>query len=126
MRTLATVLVVLAVDWTTKFIAIVYGHPVYHYTHPNPLVFLSFLLIPLVLRKHPNMAIPIGLGLGGAAGNILQRMLGQPVTDWIPLGGYIWNLADFAIIIGSVCLVLNALAVMLGVVRHRQAAIVKT
>jgi signal peptidase II len=54
----------------------------------------------------------LALILGGAAGNVLDRVLRQSVTDFIDfhVGGYHWytfNLADSAIVIGAALVVLE-------------------
>ncbi len=83
-------LLVLTADWSTKAILLQLspGSTVPHYTHPNPLAFLLVLAIaPLILRviNSPLMMVGLGVAIGGCAGNLFERMLGLPVTDFIPL-----------------------------------------
>ena len=59
---------------------------------------------------HPLIWLPTGLLLGGALGNILDRIRHGDVTDFVklPLGWPPFNLADAAITIGIVLLFLLA------------------
>jgi lipoprotein signal peptidase len=67
---------------------------------------LAFVLIPLVLlvflwkalKHHP---IPLGLLMGGAISNVLDRVLNGGVRDWliVPILGLRNNLADWAILV---------------------------
>jgi signal peptidase II len=69
------------------------------------------------LRSWP-WAIALGLLLGGAAGNLLDRLFRSPgplhgaVVDWIKLAYFppVFNIADSAITIGAVLLVLAAVS----------------
>jgi lipoprotein signal peptidase len=105
---LLTTLVVMALDWASKAAvkALAPGSVVPHYTRPNPLVLplvmmCGWLLVRLIDR--PQAALALGVALGGMAGNLFERMLGSPVTDFIALPplpwapAAVWNLADFAI-----------------------------
>lgn len=57
-----------------------------------------------------TMAAGSGLVLGGAAGNLLDRVSSGGVTDYLDLRVWpIFNLADVAIVSGVMLLVLNAL-----------------
>jgi signal peptidase II len=57
-----------------------------------------------------TMAAGSGLVLGGAAGNLLDRVSSGSVTDYLDLRVWpIFNLADVAIVSGVMLLVLNAL-----------------
>lgn len=52
-------------------------------------------------RGGTRLVVPIGLAAGGATANLLDRLLGGGVLDWIDLGlGSVFNLADIAIVIG--------------------------
>jgi lipoprotein signal peptidase len=39
--------------------------------------------------------------LAAAASNVIDRLLHGAVIDWIPVGGYVVNLADIAIVVGA-------------------------
>lgn len=64
----------------------------------------------------PLVAAGLGLVLGGALGNLTDRALGGPgltggVTDFIDLRVWpVFNLADSAIVVGAVLLVLSSFA----------------
>jgi signal peptidase II len=65
-----------------------------------------------------SWAIALGLLLGGAAGNLMDRLFRSPgllhgaVVDWIKLAYFppVFNIADSAITIGAVLLVLAAVS----------------
>jgi len=64
----------------------------------------------LVQPPSKTMAAGGGLVLGGAAGNLLDRLSSGGVTDYLDFRVWpIFNLADVAIVIGVGFLVLNAL-----------------
>lgn len=64
----------------------------------------------LVQPPSKTMALGGGLVLGGAAGNLLDRISSGGVTDYLDLRVWpIFNLADVAIVSGVTLLVLNAL-----------------
>lgn len=66
----------------------------------------------MLLAQPPSrtMASGGGLVLGGAAGNLLDRISSGGVTDYLDLRVWpIFNLADVAIVLGVSLLVLNAL-----------------
>ena len=68
-----------------------------------------------MLKKHPTQKLfcfAIGMILGGAVGNVVDRLLHGHVVDFIQLhyGGWYFpsfNLADSAITLGAVCLILD-------------------
>jgi signal peptidase II len=76
-------------------------------------VLATFLRVSQRLRSWP-WAIALGLLLGGAAGNLLDRIFRSPgplhgfVVDWIKLPYFppIFNIADSAITVGAATLVL--------------------
>lgn len=83
-------LLVLTADWASKAILLRVspGSTIPHFTHPNPLALLLVLAIaPLILRviDTPLMVVALGMAIGGCAGNLFERILGMPVTDFIPL-----------------------------------------
>ncbi len=61
------------------------------------------------LRKRPGAVLQIGIGgvLGGALGNLWDRLLGLGVVDFIDvrLWSYIFNVADIGITLGAIVLV---------------------
>lgn len=69
--------------------------------------------IALELRKHPEqklMSLALALVMGGALGNVVDRIRFGAVVDFIQwhLAGYYWpafNIADSAITLGAVLLV---------------------
>lgn len=64
----------------------------------------------LVQPPSKTMAAGGGLVLGGAAGNLLDRISSGGVTDYLDLRVWpIFNLADVAIVSGVTLLVINAL-----------------
>ena len=65
-------------------------------------------------RKHGSDAwwsrVTIGLLLGGAFGNLVDRLIARAVTDFIDVGPWpIFNLADSSIVVGIVLLILTYL-----------------
>ncbi|MHB1809848.1 MAG: signal peptidase II [Solirubrobacteraceae bacterium] len=71
------------------------------------------LLLTFALRSRSRYIwLPIGLVIGGALGNMVDRIRHGVVTDFVklPLGWPPFNLADAAITIGVVLLVLLASA----------------
>jgi len=64
------------------------------------------LLVPLYARRLRGStwlaAVAVGLQLGGAAGNLLDRVLLGSATDMLYVGyGLVWNLADVALAMGT-------------------------
>ncbi|MDA8346000.1 MAG: signal peptidase II [Thermaerobacter sp.] len=61
------------------------------------------------LRRRPKIWIQIGIGgiLGGALGNLWDRLLGHGVVDFIDvrLWSYIFNVADIGITLGAIVLI---------------------
>lgn len=89
-RMLITGLLVMTADWGTKaaLLQISPSSAIPHYTHPNPLAFVLVLAVaPLILRLIDSrlMMVTLGVLIGGSAGNLFERLIGQPVTDFIPL-----------------------------------------
>lgn len=78
------------------------------------ILFISFTVVTIVLisllalkyaRKEPNLQVYLGLILGGAIGNLIDRVRFNYVVDFIDVyvGRYHWpafNVADSAICIG--------------------------
>jgi signal peptidase II len=68
---------------------------------------LGLLLVPVYARRLRGRAwiagAAVGLQLGGAAGNLLDRALLGSATDMLYIGyGLVWNLADVALVVGTV------------------------
>ncbi|MGH7091912.1 MAG: signal peptidase II [Stellaceae bacterium] len=88
---------------------------------PNPLVFsLAAIAVIVVLIywlsrvETAFLAVAIGLIIGGAAGNVVDRLLDGSVIDFLDfhLGAWHWpafNLADSAICVGVVAMLLEGL-----------------
>ena len=83
---------------------------------PNQTVFLiiaSFIAIGFLVyfykthaRPRPMLRFAIGLQLGGALGNLLDRIVYGSVVDFIDVGWWpIFNLADSSIVVGMAILV---------------------
>ena len=89
-RMLVIGLLVMTADWGAKAVMLQVSpsSTIPHYTHPNPLAFVFVLAVaPLILRLLDSrlMMVALGILIGGSAGNLFERLIGQPVTDFIPL-----------------------------------------
>jgi len=78
------------------------------------LVIVGVLMVWLVRSGRPLVAAAIGLIIGGALGNVIDRIRFGAVADFLDfyVGGYHWpafNVADSAITIGAVILVADSL-----------------
>ena len=61
---------------------------------------------PQIPRQQVASRIALGLQLGGASGNLLDRLYHGPVTDFVSVGSFaVFNVADSCISIGAVLLV---------------------
>ncbi|MBC8514764.1 signal peptidase II [bacterium] len=59
--------------------------------------------------KNPHLFLPAGLVLGGAMGNLLDRMVRGFVVDFIALGDWpVFNVADAAVVTGIVLMLLSS------------------
>ncbi len=75
---------------------------------PIVLIILSLVVVWFLMdyaRKDKNYRPPVSLIIGGAVGNIIDRIIHQSVIDFLDfhLGRYHWpafNIADSAIVIG--------------------------
>lgn len=70
-------------------------------------VFIAITIVILYLRYLPadSMLLKVGLGLdlGGAVGNLIDRLRFGEVTDFIDVGAWpVFNIADSAITVGTV------------------------
>ncbi len=76
---------------------------------------LAILVIIAILYYYPKvepndwtLRLAMGLQLGGAAGNLVDRLLIHRVTDFIAVGTFpVFNVADASISIGVVVLLLG-------------------
>ena len=78
---------------------------------------LLALLIYFALHSHERLIwLPTGMLIGGALGNVLDRLRAGSVTDFIklPLGWPPFNLADMSITLGVV--------ILFGVIDHSRHA----
>lgn len=89
---------------------------------PVPLMVVVGLALVIVGVSHSNLvAAGAGLMLGGLAGNGGQILLAGYATDWIPLGGWLTNVADLAGAMGLGCCGLGFLSpVVRGATRERR------
>jgi signal peptidase II len=78
----------------------------------TPLIFVSFIgviILVLIYRSQPHpsnwLRLSLGLQLGGAFGNLIDRLRLGYVTDFIDVGPWpVFNLADASIVTGLVLL----------------------
>lgn len=78
----------------------------------TPLIFISFvgiIILVLIYRSQPRpsnwLRLSLGLQLGGAFGNLVDRLRLGHVTDFIDIGLWpVFNLADASIVTGLVLL----------------------
>jgi len=75
-------------------------------------VLVGIVIVPLgvvlfiLAGRGPLWAVAAGLVLGGAAGNLLDRIGDQMVTDFVSIGRFpSFNEADSAITVGALCLI---------------------
>ncbi|MEJ0061941.1 MAG: signal peptidase II [Alphaproteobacteria bacterium] len=72
---------------------------------------IMFALVQWLMRvKHPFAATGIGLVIGGALGNVIDRAQHEAVVDFIHFSFYPWvfNVADSAIMIGVALLLIDS------------------
>jgi len=77
-------------------------------------IFVSLVLIIYVaggaISRHPRLAFPLGLLLGGSLGNLLDRLRFGAVTDFIDFRVWpVFNVADAAITLGVILLAILVL-----------------
>jgi signal peptidase II len=88
----------------------------------HALILTAVVVIAWMMVRHghrqPLAALAFGLILGGAAGNLLDRILYGWVVDfirvWVSIGGRVWswpdfNVADSAITVGACLLIISEL-----------------
>ena len=76
---------------------------------------LAFIVIAAILYYYPHaesgdwsLRLAMGLQLGGAVGNLIDRLLMGRVTDFISVGTFpVFNIADASITIGVAVLLLG-------------------
>lgn len=76
---------------------------------------LAFVVIGAILYYFPRvehddwtLKLAMGLQLGGAAGNLIDRLLMGKVTDYISIGAFpVFNIADASISVGVAVLLLG-------------------
>ncbi len=79
---------------------------------------VASVFIIWMLNKHPTQTLfcfAVTMIMGGAIGNVVDRLLHGHVVDFIQLhyGGWFFpsfNLADSAITLGAICLILDEIA----------------
>lgn len=75
---------------------------------------IAFVVIAAILYYNPMIPsdkwmyrLALGMQLGGAAGNLIDRLARGPVTDFISVGNFaVFNLADSGISVGVAILIL--------------------
>lgn len=81
----------------------------------TPLIIAALILIALAAQKAETLASRVGFGLllGGALGNVVDRLRDGFVTDFFQVGGFpIFNVADSCITIGVVLLALDGIGAL--------------
>ena len=93
----------LTADVVTK--AAPHAMVVHHYSNTPAvvLVLVGLSLYALGLWHSNVLAVGAGLMFGGLCGNGGQLLLYGYATDWIPVGGWLTNIADIAGALGLVC-----------------------
>ncbi len=67
----------------------------------------NFLKEEKFLEKKPHLIIPSGLILGGALGNLIDRMTRGFVIDFISIGEWpVFNIADAAVVTGIILMLI--------------------
>ena len=107
-------------DWLSPYARIVHWHnsgaAFGSFQNGNSVfMVLAVLVILAILYYYPrvdtrdwSLRLAMGLQLGGAAGNLIDRVQWGRVTDFISVGSFpVFNIADSAISIGVVVLLLG-------------------
>lgn len=76
---------------------------------------LAFIVIGAIIYYYPQvekegflLKLAMGLQLGGAIGNLIDRLLNNEVTDFISVGTFpVFNIADASISVGVVVLLIG-------------------
>ena len=81
---------------------------------PSALIAASVSLMALLWAKRKEHPVSTGLVLGGGLSNLMERLLHGKVYDYLQfpkapgrLKRYVYNLADFAILLGGIGLLLR-------------------
>ncbi len=109
--------VVFLADAVTK--AAPHSEVVYNYSHTPLFVFAGAGLFLCVLAVWQSGLIVAGAGLmfGGLCGNAGQLVVVGYATDWIPIAGWLTNVADIAGAAGFLCCCLGS-AIRAARLRH--------
>lgn len=76
---------------------------------------------PRVPSNDRTLRIAMGMQLGGALGNVVDRIFYKQVTDFISIGNFpVFNLADASITLGVVILVLGVLVQEMQLKKEKQ------
>lgn len=107
-------------SWLSPYARIVYWHnsgAAFGIFQNGNLVFtvLAFVVIGAIIYYFPQvenddwtLKLAMGLQLGGAAGNLIDRLLIGKVTDFISVGVFpVFNIADASITVGVLVLLLG-------------------
>lgn len=107
-------------DWLSPYARIVHWHnsgaAFGSFQNGNPVfTVLAIVVIVAILYYFPRvdsrdwtLRLAMGLQLGGAAGNLIDRLQTGRVTDFISIGSFpVFNIADSAISVGVVVLLLG-------------------
>lgn len=99
----AAAVMTVAADAVTK--ALPHRVVVFNYSHTPPLVFgvVAVFLALLAFWRSPLIVLGAGFMFGGLCGNAGQLLLFGYATDWIPVGGWLTNMADVAGAMGLLC-----------------------
>ena len=104
---LAVALAVVLVDHALK-LAAAWLQPAYYLHNPAPMDYGWVMLVPFLALLVPSrlLASCFALLLGGATSNVIDVYVWPGgVPDFIPMGDWVWNPADFAICAGTLALV---------------------
>ncbi|MBK9779065.1 MAG: signal peptidase II [Anaerolineales bacterium] len=106
--------------WLSPYARLVYWHnsgAAFGIFQNGNLIFtaLAFVVVGAILFYFPRvedndwtLKLAMGLQLGGAVGNLIDRLLMQRVTDFISIGVFpVFNLADASISVGVAVLLLG-------------------
>jgi signal peptidase II len=107
-------------DWLAPYASIVHWHnsgAAFGMFQSGGMIFtaLAFIVIGAILYYYPHveqedwtLKLAMGLQLGGAAGNLIDRLLQGKVTDFISVGSFpVFNIADASITVGVLVLLLG-------------------
>ena len=109
----------LSIDIVTK--AAPHNLVINHYARISPLELLvvSLLLCGLALFHSNMLSVGCGLMFGGLCGNCGQLLLYGYASDWLPVGGWLTNIADIAGAVGLVWCFVSYLLLHRWAIRFR-------